>query len=509
VVDENIEYKHGSGTGLVVYAAKDDTKELYIKGTVTVDDVTYPVTSIGESAFENNTVLEEVSIPATITLIGEKAFAGCINLKAIYVYIRIPVNITLSKSRTRGDGISTVFEGVDTETCTLYVPAGSGDSYRNAEGWSEFTHIVEMGETYDITIGKNGKTTFCGDMGLDFSGTDEVKAFIATGFDKAEGTIWMTRVKDVPAGVPVMIKGDANTTYDIPVTDGGTSYYKNMFVGNTSGETVSISETSEDGKYRNYYMSGGQFKSVNGSANIGNNKCYLQLPATFEAETTGEALSVKIASSGKSSFAAPYDLDFTDFGDDLKAFTATGFDKSTSTVWLTRVKKVQKGEGLMLKGTGGETYTIPSTGVQSSYVNMIVGNISGETLAIGETAKNGTLTNYYLSGGTYKSVTVSANIGTNKSYLQLPTYMLAGARSEDAVNGFDVQTTYDIVELETESMPLIFGSIGDGDDDTTGIRTTDYTDEGSTEWYDLQGRRVSQPTKKGLYIHHGRKVVIK
>jgi hypothetical protein len=361
--------------------------------------------------------------------------------------------------------------------------------------------------TTPVTIGKNGKTTFCSGQSLDFSGTDEVKAFIATGFDKESSTIWMTRVKDVPAGVPVMLKGDPNTTYDIPVTGSGSSYYKNMFVGNTSGETVTISETSEDGKYVNYYMSGGTFKSVSTSANIGNNKCYLRLPATFEAETTGEPLQVKIATSGKSSFAAPYDLDFTSLDDNVKAFTATGYDKSSKTIWLTRVKKVQKGEGLLLKGTGGETFTIPSSGVQAAYVNMIVGNI-GDGITINETSEDGTLTNYYLKSGTYVSVSGTANIGTNKSYLQLPTEMLAGARGKNVVDG----TTYNFVELETEAMPIIFASIG-GDGETTGIVSMDngqwIMDKGSDEWYDMQGRRISKPTKKGLYIRNGKKVVIK
>jgi hypothetical protein len=362
-------------------------------------------------------------------------------------------------------------------------------------------------KTATITLSQYGKTTYCGDEDLDFSFSNEVKAFVATGFDKTEGTIWMTRVKDVPAGVPVMIKGTASASYEIPIS-GGTSYYANMFVGNTTGETVQIDETEEDGKYVNYYMSKGQFVSVKGYTNISKNKCYLRLPATFEAEATGADQSIKIAASGKSSFAAPYDLDFTDFGDDLKAFTATGFDKSTSTVWLTRVKKVQKGEGLMLKGTGGETYTIPSTGVQAAYENMIVGNISGETLEIGETAEDGALTNYYLSGGTYKSVTVSANIGNNKSYLQLPTYMLAGARGEEAA---DMQREYTFAELETESMPIIFSNIGDGDGGTTGIQSmsNDQPSVGDGEWYTLGGQRISKPTKKGLYIHNGKKVVVR
>ena len=353
----------------------------------------------------------------------------------------------------------------------------------------------------EIKIGSNGKTTYCGNQSLDFSFSDEVKAFIATGYDKDEGTIWLTRVKDVPAGVPILIKGTADETYKVPVTESGSSYYKNMFVGNTTTEKVTISETSEDGLYVNYYMSGGQFKSVKGTANINPNKCYLQLPANFKAEAPGENQSIKIAASGKSSFAAPVDLDFTELGDDLRAFTATGYDKSTKTIWLTRVKRVQKGEGLLLKGNGGETYEIPSKGIQSSYVNMIVGNIEEENLEIGETSEDGTLTNYYLKGGTYMSVVGSANIGKNKSYLQLPTSMLAGVRNEEAS---DMQSEYSFAEFETESMPLILA-------ETTGIVSMFNVQSSmfNDEWYTLSGQRIDKPTKKGLYIHNGRKVVIK
>jgi hypothetical protein len=48
-----------------------------------------------------------------------------------------------------------------------------------------------------------------------------------------------------------------------------------------------------------------------------------------------------------------------------------------------------------------------------------------------------------------------------------------------------------------------------GDDETTGITTTNYTNK-TDAWYDLQGRRFSgKPTAKGLYINNGKKVVIK
>jgi hypothetical protein len=48
------------------------------------------------------------------------------------------------------------------------------------------------------------------------------------------------------------------------------------------------------------------------------------------------------------------------------------------------------------------------------------------------------------------------------------------------------------------------------DDDATGlqyIRTTDA--DGTEQWYDLNGRRISKPTQKGMYIHNGRKDVMK
>ena len=356
-------------------------------------------------------------------------------------------------------------------------------------------------EYVSIAIGKSGKASYCGVQSLDFGYSDEVKAYIATGFDKDEGTIWLTRVKDVPAGVPVLIKGEANKTYDVPVTDSQNSYYTNMFVGNTSGEKMVIQE--RDGDMVNYYLSGdGTFKSVNKTANIGNNKCYLQLPETFNATVTGATQTVKIGSIGKASFAAPVDLDFTNVSG-LKAFTATGYDKSTKTIWLTRVMKVQKGEGVLLKGDPN-SYEIPSAAVQSSYENMFVGNTSGDEIRVLETSEDGSQTNYYLSGkdGSFVSVNGFAKIGNNKCYLALPTLMVAVSSTRSA------EDSYKFEEPEVIKLPIDFKSIGSEGDGTTSIREVKSGEVKSEEWYTLQGQRVAKPGK-GVYIHNGHKVVIK
>ena len=57
-----------------------------------------------------------------------------------------------------------------------------------------------------------------------------------------------------------------------------------MFVGNTSAASVQVQATSADGSKTNFYLKGdGTFVSVNGYVNIGNNKCYLELPTEMVA----------------------------------------------------------------------------------------------------------------------------------------------------------------------------------------------------------------------------------
>jgi hypothetical protein len=45
---------------------------------------------------------------------------------------------------------------------------------------------------------------------------------------------------------------------------------------------------------------------------------------------------------------------------------------------------------------------------------------------------------------------------------------------------------------------------------TTAIESVDWIDSSDTErWYDMQGRRIERPTKTGIYLNNGKKVVIK
>ena len=131
----------------------ESTAEIVIQSSISINGQSYEVTAIGDCAFQNNELVVKVTIPETIASIGAKAFAGCKNLKSISIYVKTPINLSgAAASRTRGDGGTSVFSGVDTETCVLYVPAGSADAYRSADGWKEFTNIVEMASSIGIKV---------------------------------------------------------------------------------------------------------------------------------------------------------------------------------------------------------------------------------------------------------------------------------------------------------------------------------------------------------------------
>ena len=140
----------------------------------------------------------------------------------------------------------------------------------------------------EITIKDIGKTTWCSEYDLDFTNVAGIKAYTATGYDDIDKTIWLTRVMKVPAGTGLLVKGDAGT-YKIPHAK-VRAITRTCSLGNL-GEAIQIEET--DGDKTNYYLSGkdGTFVSVNGNANIGKNKAYLQLPTSVFAGTRSIGIS--------------------------------------------------------------------------------------------------------------------------------------------------------------------------------------------------------------------------
>ena len=94
------------------------------------------MTSIGGSAFEGCSGLTSVTIGSSVTSIGSGAFDRCSGLTELVSLASIPPVCNAG-----------VFENVDKSLCTLKVPKGSKDDYRQAYGWKDFVNIEEVDVT--------------------------------------------------------------------------------------------------------------------------------------------------------------------------------------------------------------------------------------------------------------------------------------------------------------------------------------------------------------------------
>jgi len=202
-------------------------------GSLTAINIPEGVTSIGTMAFYQCTSLTSVHIPSTVTAIYEQAFYGCNNLTCVTCESETPVSISEYTFSNSSNAI-------------LYVPRGCIAEYEATDYWKDFKEIKEITEY--ITIGTAGMGTFCSTYPLDFSGTNDIKAYIVSAFKPSTGEVTLTRITDVPANTGIVVKGDANT-YTIP-WGAGETVVANMLVGVTTNTVLN----KVDGDYTNYIL---------------------------------------------------------------------------------------------------------------------------------------------------------------------------------------------------------------------------------------------------------------
>ena len=210
-----------------------------------------------------------VTIPNSVTSIGDGAFNECDFLTSVVSLIQEPFSF----------GENT-FTGIS-EDCVLTVPFGTKEAYI-AAGWTEEVFkggIVEADPvpvTVPVTLGDAGVATFCCEEALDFSGTEDVKAYIVSAFRPSTGNVTLTRITDVPAGTGIVLLGNAGT-YDIPLGAGET-IVSNLLVGVTSSKTLNKVE----GANTNFILADGEngigFYTVVDGSTLAAGKAYLPLP---------------------------------------------------------------------------------------------------------------------------------------------------------------------------------------------------------------------------------------
>ncbi len=108
------------------------------KGCSSLKTVTLPngLQSIGQRVFQN-TSLETIDIPSSVTNIQSNAFVDCAKLKLVTVNWTTPLTVTASAFPDRANQ-------------TLLVPEGTKATYKAANVWKDFNLIAEPGDVSDF-----------------------------------------------------------------------------------------------------------------------------------------------------------------------------------------------------------------------------------------------------------------------------------------------------------------------------------------------------------------------
>ena len=134
---DNVLFTHSQDT-LMLYPIGNNRTEYCIPASVTV---------IGNYAFASCSSLTSITIPNSVTIIEEMALYYCTGLTSITCYAIQPPTCV-------GNCFFEYYH-VDT-SIPLYVPARSVDAYKQANGWKEFTNILPEYSVY----GKCGDSAY-------------------------------------------------------------------------------------------------------------------------------------------------------------------------------------------------------------------------------------------------------------------------------------------------------------------------------------------------------------
>ena len=144
---DGIRYVYNS-TKTYVSVASVKSPSVYVGDVVIPEIITntsgkvISVKAVKSSVFGDCTDVTSVTLPSSVTLIGDYAFEGNPQITEVYSCCANPPEI--KKGYLDGDEIYTIFDDTDYSGRILYVPAGSISAYKSQLGWNYFFEIKDL-----------------------------------------------------------------------------------------------------------------------------------------------------------------------------------------------------------------------------------------------------------------------------------------------------------------------------------------------------------------------------
>ena len=426
----------------------------YCSNLTSIGNLLDNITDIPNNAFYYCSALTgNITLTAAITNIGDYAFYNC-NNKDLSLRFTNLTNATIGKQAFR--------------SCTSLKSIGGTAVSIGEDAFNGCSNLASIGHLLDnVTAIPNYAFSYCSAL----TGNITLNAAIENIGQFAFTYSRISNIYCLAATPPTLGNKEALG-------------YSARAVKVPSSAVIKYEYQTSWGSCSNLTISAGDPTSVTTAANSGSTTHW----ATFSNTYSNSELSVE---AGKT----------------LTLYNATVADGKLTLTERTG-SSVAKGEAVLVK-TDAETVSVtplPTTDLAKAKDNDLLATPEYATILHSQDGCK-----YYRL--TYNNVTDKTGLGF---YLGVATVNGTTYKDGSYVNASPYKAYLKVtVEAATEASAAApaRGFAFPGDGETTGIECITVTDEGTgNNWvegiYDLQGRKVSKPTK-GVYINNGKKVIIK
>ena len=219
--------------------------------------------------------------------------------------------------------------------------------------------------------------------------------------------------------------------------------------------------------------------------------------------------------AGYATLVSPYNIDMTG-QKAVKAYICTYYGYANNQVHMKQIRHIPANTPVMLKGYARDMYVLYISegnkpvqhGIDQSVFeqNRLVGVLTPTVVntteeVVGSDGAKVTYYNFGLSGNKWNKLSRSGTVAAGRAYLRLTEEEYADLKAGSVSGASSANTRIVFEDLEDEDV--------DNDNTATGIENVAAPTAGDGYFYTLNGVRVDKPTKKGIYIYNGKKIVIR